>query len=39
VKEGKGKFKFSAGGVYEGDYVNNEMNGEGTFTFPDGSYY
>lgn len=38
---GKGKMTFASGDIYEGDWANGEMNGQGTMTFAgiDGGSY
>jgi hypothetical protein len=33
---GKGKYYFSNGVVYEGDFFKGEFHGEGTLIFPNG---
>ena len=37
VQEGKGKFKYQDGSVYEGDWVNNKRKGTGTLTLKHGN--
>ena len=37
--EGKGKYHWSDGREYEGDWVQNKMHGQGTFIYPDGKKY
>ena len=36
---GKGKFKYPSGGIYEGDFLNGEIHGIGKLTYPDGRVY
>ena len=39
VRSGKGKYTWSGGCYYEGEYVGGEKHGAGVQTFPDGSKY
>ena len=32
---GKGQMNFNQGATYEGEWLNNRMHGEGTYTWPD----
>ena len=36
---GKGRFTYSNGDVYEGDYANDKRHGHGVFTYYDGDKY
>jgi hypothetical protein len=36
---GKGKMRFKDGGYYEGDFKNDEMTGQGTRRFANGSTF
>ena len=36
-KEGKGKYLFADGDIYEGDYFNNLFHGKGIYFYKDGS--
>jgi len=37
--EGRGKFFFENGNVYEGEFLNNQFHGQGTITFPGSGKY
>lgn len=37
LRHGFGKYTYNNGGMYEGDWKNNKMDGKGTVYFPDGS--
>lgn len=37
-KSGKGKFKFSNGNIYEGEWCNSQPEGQGKMTFTDGTW-
>ena len=39
MKNGKGKLQFTDGSIYEGEYVNNEISGNGKYLWPDGKQY
>ena len=34
-----GRYHYSDGGVYDGDWLDGRMNGKGTYTFPNGNLY
>lgn len=36
MKHGKGKYIWSNGNIYEGTYVKDNIDGHGTYTWPDG---
>ncbi len=36
---GKGRFLYSDGSSYDGEYINGRKEGNGTFIFPNGNYY
>ena len=36
---GKGKYIFANGDIYEGDFVNSKMSGQGTYTYKNGDIY
>ena len=38
-KEGKGKFWYVEGSVYEGMWLNDEKHGKGKETYSDGAMY
>ncbi len=35
-KEGKGKYIFNTGEIYEGHFANNNFDGEGTYVYANG---
>ena len=37
-KSGKGKFTFTEGNTYEGDFYDNEIKGEGIYRWKDGRF-
>lgn len=37
--DGKGKYNYSNGCEYEGDFLNGERHGKGAFYWPTGTYY
>ena len=37
--EGFGTFTCKDGRKYEGEYINDQKNGQGTFEWPDGTKY
>ena len=37
--DGKGKYTWPDGRVYEGDYLNDKRHGNGQFKWPDGRTY
>ena len=39
LKEGHGVQKWPDGSVYEGDWIKNEANGKGKFTYANGDVY
>lgn len=39
MEHGKGKIIFKDNGIYEGCFVNGEMNGRGKYTYPNGRDY
>ena len=36
---GFGKLAYGSGAVYEGEWVDNQMQGSGKYTYPDGGSY
>jgi hypothetical protein len=36
---GKGIMRYANGDIYEGDWLDHELHGYGTFTFSDGRKY
>ena len=36
MQNGKGKFKWPSGAVYEGDWVNGKWHGRGKYTYANG---
>lgn len=39
MKHGKGKYRFGTQGVYEGQWVADQMEGYGVFTWKNGTVY
>ena len=39
MRHGKGRFLWSNGESYEGDYLKDERTGKGVYNWPDGSFY
>ena len=39
MRHGSGRFQFSTGEVYEGEYKQDLRHGKGKSTMPDGSVY
>ena len=39
LKTGKGKFTWTNGSSYEGEFLNNSIHGKGFYKWPDGRTY